>query len=57
MNTNRCLSTKNNDPTSPVLEECANTANQRWVMKTKFKWQASKDGEGGNGHGGDDEDN
>ena len=40
MNTNRCLATKNNDPSNPVLQECDNSPNQRWIMKTKFKWQA-----------------
>jgi hypothetical protein len=47
MNTNRCLATKNNDPSNPVLQECDNTPNQQWVMKTKFKWQAEKGSEVG----------
>ena len=40
MNTNRCLTTKNTDPSNPVLQECDSSTNQRWIMKTKFKWQA-----------------
>lgn len=45
MNTNRCLATKNNDPSNPVLQECDNSPNQRWIMKTKFKWQAKSKAE------------
>ena len=57
MNTNRCLATKNNDPSNPVLQECDNSPNQRWIMKTKFKWQAkSKAEEDEEGVGMEDED-
>ncbi len=42
MNTNRCLATQNNNPSDPVLEECSSSPNQRWVMGSKFKWQANK---------------
>ena len=46
MNTNRCLATKNSDPSNPVLQECDNSPNQRWIMKTKFKWQAKSKSDG-----------
>lgn len=41
MNTNRCLATLSNDPMNPVLQECDGSANQKWTMGSKFKWQAS----------------
>ncbi len=44
MNTNRCLATQSHNPSDPVLQECSsNSPNQRWVMTSKFKWQANKD--------------
>ena len=40
MNTNRCLATQSKDPSNPILAECDGSANQQWVMKSQFKWQA-----------------
>ena len=40
MNTNRCLATKNDNPSDPQLEECRESPNQRWSLSSKFKWQA-----------------
>jgi len=41
VNTGRCLGTHARDPGTPYLEECSGEVNQQWVMKDKYKWQAS----------------
>lgn len=41
VNTARCLSTQARDPGTPRLEKCTGEANQQWLMKDKYKWQAS----------------
>uniref|UniRef100_A0A224Z697 Polypeptide n acetylgalactosaminyltransferase n=1 Tax=Rhipicephalus zambeziensis TaxID=60191 RepID=A0A224Z697_9ACAR len=42
VNTARCLDKPEaKDPSLPVLRECDGRSSQRWVMRGKFKWQAS----------------
>ena len=43
MNTGYCLAkARPNDSTLPVLEECdPREKGQKWIMQSKFEWQAS----------------
>ncbi|CAB4057330.1 GALNT [Lepeophtheirus salmonis] len=40
LNSNLCLTSKKNDPINPILEPCKNEMNQKWIMNSKYKWQA-----------------
>ncbi|XP_065220066.1 polypeptide N-acetylgalactosaminyltransferase 5 isoform X2 [Planococcus citri] len=42
INTEQCLARPNaKDATTPLLKECDGSLGQRWIMKSKFHWQAS----------------
>lgn len=42
VNTDQCLQKPDvKDPSTPLLRRCDQSLGQQWVMKSKFKWQAS----------------
>lgn len=44
VNSGRCLSKpESRDVTLPVLKRCDESVSQQWVMKSRFKWQATAD--------------
>jgi len=46
MNTNKCLATQRDKPSTPVLRDCdSESVYQQWTMSSKFKWQAGDDAE------------
>jgi len=41
MNTNKCLATQRDKPSTPILVDCnPDSVYQQWTMASKFKWQA-----------------
>lgn len=41
-NTEQCLQKPDaRNPSTPLLRNCDNSIGQEWIMKSKFKWQAS----------------
>lgn len=43
INTDQCLTEPNpKDPSTPLLKECDGSIGQRWLMKSKFHWQANQ---------------
>merc|ERR1712241_599144 len=44
MNTNKCLATQRDKPSTPILVDCnPDSVYQQWTMASKFKWQAGGD--------------
>ncbi|XP_046445510.1 polypeptide N-acetylgalactosaminyltransferase 5-like isoform X2 [Daphnia pulex] len=44
VNSGRCLSKpESRDVTLPILRRCDGSAGQQWIMKSRFKWQATID--------------
>lgn len=44
VNSGRCLSKpESRDVTLPVLRRCDGSSGQQWIMKSRFKWQATVD--------------
>jgi len=44
VNSGRCLSKpESRDVTLPILRRCDSSLGQQWIMKSRFKWQATAD--------------
>lgn len=39
------LTATDGDVTAPLLSKCDGTDGQKWIMDSKFKWQAAKEDE------------